>query len=112
LAATLADIAAVLGGDRDVAVVRELTKRFEEVHRGKAAEVAAWAEAEPPRGEIVIVVGPPVEREATDTDIERAIAELLPAASLKEAAKAVAGRLGVPRSRAYDIGLRLKGKAS
>jgi 16S rRNA (cytidine1402-2'-O)-methyltransferase len=112
LAATLADIAAVLGGDRDVAVVRELTKRFEEVRRGKAAEVAAWAEAEPPRGEIVIVVGPPVEREATDADIEQAIAELLPAASLKEAAKTVAGRLGVPRSRAYDIGLRLKGKAS
>jgi 16S rRNA (cytidine1402-2'-O)-methyltransferase len=112
LAATLADIAAVLGGDRDVAVVRELTKRFEEVRRGKVAEIAIWADAEPPRGEIVIVVGPPVEREATDTDIEQALAALLPATSLKEAAKTVAGRLGVPRSRAYDIGLRLKGKAS
>jgi len=110
LAATLADIAGVLGGERSVAVARELTKRFEEVRRGTAAELAAWAEAEPPRGEIVILVGPPPQREAADEDIEVELAALMPAASLKEAAKAVASKLGVPRSRAYDIGLRLKGR--
>lgn len=112
LAAALGDIAKVLGDDREVAVARELTKRFEEVRRGTAAEVAVWAEAEPPRGEIVIVVGPPAQRDATDDDIEAALIALMPGASLKEAAKEVAGKLGVPRSRAYDIGLRLKGRTS
>lgn len=112
LAATLADIADILGGDRDVAVARELTKRFEEVRRGKAGELAIWAAAEPPRGEIVILVGPPARHEATDEDIEAALAPLLPAASLKDAAKMVASQLGVPRSRAYGIGLRLRGQAS
>lgn len=112
LAATLADIAEVLGPDREVAVARELTKRFEEVRRGTAAEVAAWAAAEPPRGEIVILVGPPVQREVTDEDIETALAAALPTASLKEAAKLVAAKLGIPRSRAYETGLRLKGRTS
>ncbi len=110
LADSLADIVAVLGPERQVAVARELTKRFEEVRRGAAAEVAAWAAAEPVRGEIVILVAPPASHEATDAEIEAALATLLADTSLKEAAKSVAGRFGVPRSRAYDIGLRLKGR--
>jgi 16S rRNA (cytidine1402-2'-O)-methyltransferase len=112
LAASLADIVEVLGADRQVAVARELTKRFEEVRRGTAAEVAAWANAEPARGEIVILVAPPVIHEATDVEIEAALAALVPEIGLKEAVKAVAGRLGVPRSRAYDIGLKLKGRTT
>ena len=55
LAATLADLAAVLGGDRRVVVARELTKLHEEFRRGTLDEVAAWA-AEPPKGEIVLEV--------------------------------------------------------
>ncbi|MEZ5816076.1 MAG: 16S rRNA (cytidine(1402)-2'-O)-methyltransferase [Hyphomicrobiaceae bacterium] len=108
LAVALADVAAILGADRDVAVARELTKRFEQVRRGTAAELAAWAEAEPARGEIVILVGPPSRREATDEDVEAALRALQPGASLKDAAKSVAASLGISRSRAYDIALRLK----
>jgi 16S rRNA (cytidine1402-2'-O)-methyltransferase len=111
LAATLADIAETLGGDREAAVARELTKRFEEVRRGPAATLAAWAAGEPPRGEIVILVGPPQRREITDDDIAAALIGLLPSVALKDAAKAVASRLGVARSRAYDIGLKLKDRA-
>jgi 16S rRNA (cytidine1402-2'-O)-methyltransferase len=112
LAAALADIAAVYGPDRGVVVTRELTKRFEQAHRGTAAELATWAASEPSRGEAVILVAPTAPHEATDAEIEIAMAVLLPETTLKEAAKAVAGRLGVPRSRAYDIGLKLKGGAS
>src|ERR687887_282961 len=53
---TLASLAAA-APDRDVAVCRELTKRFEEVVRGRAADVAARF-AEAPRGEITLVIGP------------------------------------------------------
>lgn len=55
LAASLTDLAAVLG-DRPAAVARELTKLHEEVRRGSLTELAAWAERETPKGEIVIVV--------------------------------------------------------
>jgi len=59
LAATLADMEAVLG-ERQVAVAREITKKFEEVRRGTCAELAEhYAQAGPPKGEVVIVVGPP-----------------------------------------------------
>jgi 16S rRNA (cytidine1402-2'-O)-methyltransferase len=108
LAASLADIADVLGAERPLAVARELTKRFEETHRGTAAEVAAWAASEPPRGEVVILLAPPVRHEATDAEIEAALAPLIAEAGVKDAAKFVAARLGVPRSRAYAIGLALK----
>jgi len=54
---TLRDLAAIAGTTRPVAVARELTKHFEEVKRGTLAEVAAYYEGTPPRGEIVIVLG-------------------------------------------------------
>ncbi|MGE3914148.1 MAG: 16S rRNA (cytidine(1402)-2'-O)-methyltransferase [Hyphomicrobiaceae bacterium] len=108
LAETLADMAEVLGRDRPVAVARELTKRFEEVRRGSAAEVAAWAASEPVRGEVVIVVGPPLPREATNEAIAAALSALVAETGLKEAVKVVAARLDVPRTRVYEIGLSLK----
>src|ERR1700748_3248786 len=58
LAASLADMAAVLGGDREAVVCRELTKLYETFYRGLLADLAADPELDAPKGEIVILVGP------------------------------------------------------
>ncbi|MCC7366853.1 MAG: 16S rRNA (cytidine(1402)-2'-O)-methyltransferase [Chloroflexi bacterium] len=58
LAAALGDVVAVLGPERQIAVGRELTKKFEEFARGTAAEVAARFARQAPRGEITLVIGP------------------------------------------------------
>jgi 16S rRNA (cytidine1402-2'-O)-methyltransferase len=107
LADSLADIAAVLG-DREAAVARELTKLHEEVRHGTPAELARWAAEASPRGEMVVLVGPPVAHEVTDEAIRARLEPLLAEVSLRDAAKAVAEELGVTRSRAYDLALSLK----
>ncbi len=106
---SLADIAAVLG-DRQTAVARELTKLHEEVRRGSAAELAQWAETAAPRGEMVILIGPPnaASLEVTDDAITSRLRTLLADLSLRDAAKAVAEDLGVTKARVYDLGLALK----
>jgi 16S rRNA (cytidine1402-2'-O)-methyltransferase len=66
LPATLAALVEALGADRPVAVCRELTKTYEEVVRGTAAEVAAWAQDGAVRGEVTLVVQGAPERPAAD----------------------------------------------
>jgi 16S rRNA (cytidine1402-2'-O)-methyltransferase len=118
LEATLADLAAALGPDRPVAVAREITKRFETVWRGTLGE-ATTGEGEgvrpEARGEQVIVLGPappvPAE-EPSDEAVEEALrAQLAGGASTRDAAAAVATRLGVGRKRAYTLATSLRGTA-
>jgi 16S rRNA (cytidine1402-2'-O)-methyltransferase len=98
-----ASLASLAGADpeRPVAVCRELTKRFEEVVRGSAAEVSARF-AEPPKGEITVVIGAAAQAGADDTDASAAVAELV-AAGLRRrhAADLVARLTGVPRNALY-----------
>ena len=108
LADALADLAAVLG-PRPAAVARELTKLHEETVRGTLAELAAVFAAREVKGEIVILVGPAEAAAATDADITAHLETALAGMSLRDAAKAVAEALHVPKSRVYDIGLKLKG---
>jgi len=98
-------------GDRDAAVIREITKLHEECASGTLAELANRYAGNPPRGEIVIVVGPPPEREASsDNELDDALSEALKTMSLSRAAAEVAAILNIPKKRAYDRALKLGGK--
>jgi 16S rRNA (cytidine1402-2'-O)-methyltransferase len=107
VAETLTDLAQTLG-DRPAAVARELTKLHEDVRRGTLTALAERFAQSEPKGEIVIVVGPPGAITATDEAISAALQDALALMSLRDAAKAVAERLSVPKARVYDLGLKLK----
>jgi 16S rRNA (cytidine1402-2'-O)-methyltransferase len=106
LAEALTDLAGLLG-ERPAAVARELTKLHEDIRRGSLAELAAWAAAEPAKGEIAIVIGLPRHRETDDETIRAELASVLRQASVRDAAAAVARRLGVSRTRVYDLAVQI-----
>lgn len=98
---TLAALAAHFGG-RDAAVVREISKLHEECVTATLAELAARYAKTAPKGEIVLVVGPPTAApDATDDELDSALDEALGRLSPSRAAAEVADRLQVPRKRAY-----------
>ncbi|WP_419919039.1 16S rRNA (cytidine(1402)-2'-O)-methyltransferase [Candidatus Poriferisocius sp.] len=107
LARTLEDLASALGGDREVAVVREQTKLYEDVWRGTLAGAAARADHTEARGEHVLVVGgcpdpspPPVSQ------LKAAVDEKLAGGmSRRDAAAAVAADLGVSRRSVYQLAI-------
>jgi 16S rRNA (cytidine1402-2'-O)-methyltransferase len=103
LARTLHDLHATFGGERHVALARELTKLHEEVWRGALADAVGWADEHEPRGEFVIVVdGAPEAPDASDDDVREAVhAALQRGLSPRDAATEVASALGVPKRRAY-----------
>jgi 16S rRNA (cytidine1402-2'-O)-methyltransferase len=103
LAASLADAADVLG-DRDAAVVRELTKLYEESKRGTLRELAA-SYAEPPKGEIVVVISGPSEAEATEKDILAMLETALKTMSVRDASESVAAATGMPKKEIYRMAL-------
>lgn len=89
-------------GAREAAVVREISKLHEECVTGTLAELAARYADAAPKGEIVIVVGPPVEAaEATEEQLDAALDEALGRLSPSRAAAEVAVKLNVARKRAY-----------
>ena len=89
-------------GGRDASVVREITKLHEECVTGPLEELAKRYANAAPKGEIVIVVGPPSDAaEASDRDLDAALDEALSSLSPSRAAAEVAEKLNVPRKRAY-----------
>ena len=105
LAATLADLAAGFGPQRPAAVCRELTKTYEEVRRGGLGELAEWAAAESPRGEITLVVaGAPARAEADPEELRAAVAaRRAEGASHRDAVAEVAHEYGVRRRYVYEL---------
>ncbi len=107
LAYSLRDMAAQLG-PREAAVTRELTKFFEEVRRGGLDELAAAFGAEaPPKGEIVVVVAPPLQEETAQGDLDAQLLAALEQASLRDAAAMVATATGLPKRQVYARALAL-----
>jgi 16S rRNA (cytidine1402-2'-O)-methyltransferase len=106
---TVADLAAACGPDRRIAIVRELTKRFEDVWRGTLADAVTRSAGMEARGEHVLVVeGAPDAPEATAADVDAAVRRRLDAGlSTRDAAAEVADALGVPKRTAYNAAVRL-----
>ncbi|HEV8031810.1 MAG TPA: 16S rRNA (cytidine(1402)-2'-O)-methyltransferase [Stellaceae bacterium] len=108
LAATLADMAEILG-DRAAAIARELTKRHEEMRRDRLSALADhYRGAGPPRGEVVIVVGPPEPEKTADADIDERLRTLLAHASLRDAVAQLAAETGLGRRALYERALALQ----
>ncbi len=95
------------GGEREAAVCRELTKRFEEVSRGPLATLAADFGDRAVKGEIVVVIDRARGRKADSADLEAALKDALTRMRLKDAAAAVAETLGLPKREVYQAALRL-----
>ena len=106
-AKSLGAIADALPG-REVAVARELTKLHEECRSGTAAELIAHYEAHPPRGEIVLLVGPAAERIADEGHADTLLLEALMTEKPSQAAALVARATGLDRKRLYARALELK----
>ena len=108
LAACLADLAAALG-DREAAVTREITKRFEEAVTGTLSALAARYADAPPKGEIVVIVAPPDPPAPADAaDADAALAEALTRLPASKAAGEVAKALGLDRKALYARALEMK----
>jgi 16S rRNA (cytidine1402-2'-O)-methyltransferase len=108
-AATLRDLVAACGADRRAALCRELTKRYEEVRRGSLEDLAASAEARPPKGEVTLVVaGAAAGSERQDTLVDlaegRQQVQVLVDAGMPRSAAArdVAATTGLPRRALFD----------
>ncbi len=103
----LAAIEQVLPG-REVAVARELTKKFEECRSGLPSELIAHYSAHPPKGEIALVIAPPPAREPADFDIDALLHNALATAKPSQAAAQVAKATGLDRKELYARAMELK----
>ena len=108
LGATLQALGNMLG-ERDAAVAREISKKFEETARGTLLELAERYCEAPPKGEIVVVVAPPGEQAAPEeADVDTALREAMTRLSPSRAAAEVAEKLGVSKRQVYERALALK----
>jgi 16S rRNA (cytidine1402-2'-O)-methyltransferase len=95
---------------REVAVARELTKLHEECRTGSAASLAAHYAAHPPKGEIVLLIGPPTAAEAPVLDADALLRTALADAGPGKAAGIVAKATGLDRAVLYARALEIKGQ--
>ena len=107
LGKSLAAIAETLP-DREVAVARELTKLHEELRRGLPAGLIAYFEANPPKGEIVLLVGPPPESVAREEDADAMLIDALRTMKVSQAAAQVAKATGMDRKTLYARAMELR----
>jgi 16S rRNA (cytidine1402-2'-O)-methyltransferase len=105
---TLADLAEIFG-PRPAALARELTKRFEEVIRAPLPDLAARFAAEPPRGEVTLLIGPAPDEPVTQAaDLDALLLQALRTQTVREATAGIATATGLPRKQVYARALELK----
>ena len=108
LSKCMEDLLAVLG-DRDAAVIREITKIFEESQCGKLATLLDYYAKESPKGEICIIVGPPNNIDSFEQgDVDTALRDALTRLPASKAAAEIAGRFGLDRKEVYTRANTLK----
>ncbi len=110
IAASLNAMAAAFG-DRRAAIAREITKLHEEFRDGRLSELAERYEEAAPKGEIVVLVYPPEEKELSEAELDAFLTDALATMSVKDAAAEAANVLGAARNKAYSRALKLKGGA-
>lgn len=111
VAASLEDMASIMGTERQAALVREITKMYEEARRGTLGELAAhYKQNGNPKGEIVIVVAPADDAVWDDDAVRDLLARALDEMKTKDAAKYVADKTGLLASDLYDLALEMKKK--
>jgi 16S rRNA (cytidine1402-2'-O)-methyltransferase len=115
VAATLADLVGVCGGDRPVSVSRELTKVHEEHWRGTLADAVTWIAAHPIRGEVVLVLAgaavAPVESVGDDVLVAALEDRMGAGERTRGVVDDLAATFGVPRRRVYELALSVRSPA-
>lgn len=107
LAVSVAAMADILG-DRPAAVARELTKLHEEIRRGNLSDLAdEYANMAAPKGEAVVVIGPPNADSSAPPDIDALLRDALATMSVRDAAATVAAATGLPRKEVYSKALAI-----
>lgn len=107
IAATLNDAIATLGGSRNAAIARELTKKFEEVRRGTLNDLRDSVAAQPPKGEIVLLIDRARSSPVNQDDIDDQIRNALDKMSVKDAADMVSAATGQPKRKIYQRALAI-----
>ncbi len=109
LVRTLETVGRLLPG-RDVAVARELTKLHEECRTGAAEAVASHYAAHPPKGEIVLLIAPPLAQQPDEGDADKMLTEALATQKPSQAAAKVAKATGLDRKMLYARALAMRGE--
>ncbi|WP_170516773.1 16S rRNA (cytidine(1402)-2'-O)-methyltransferase [Ruegeria atlantica] len=107
VAACLSDLAEVVGEDRQAAMCRELTKKFEEIRRGSLGELATALQGQTVKGEIVLLVDRGHSESVNESDIEEALTRALETHSVRDAADLVSQMYKLPRRPIYQKALKL-----
>lgn len=97
-------------GTREMAVVREITKLYEEARNGTAQELAQYYTENPVKGEIVLVIAPPCQSESAEIDVKNELLSRLQKMSLKSAVEEVTALSGLSKKEVYNQALALKDK--
>lgn len=99
-------------GDREAAVCRELTKKFEETRRGRLSDLAKHYRESPARGEVVVVIGKGDSASVREIDLEHEVNKALETMSVRDAADFVSARFGVKRRPVYQLAMRLSDRGN